>query len=279
LLVVAACTADNPEFDRDVGPTPMQGTDGDGGSSSTSPSSGLVTTDSAGSTSPAGTSGDSVDPGSSGEASEGTSGSDLPGNGCAQNEDAGFKIMVRVSGQDPMEPDCTPFDLFGSVSVHPDGGGLQIADCEGSCECEEPVVLYTIHFGDAGVVPDTFGGCRRVFVWADDGGGAMPCEWTGFSIEPMGGPPLVVGSNRLEVDLPSFESPQLVEGEECGEQGCEDGIPHPGSYALSIDGTPVWPDDEPLEVTLSEGQYAFDNRMSHIREDCFPMVSWRAEAR
>lgn len=279
LLVVAACTADNPDFDQDVGPTPMQGTEGDEGSSSSSPSSGLVTTDSAGSTSPAGTSGDSVDPGSSGEASEGTGNFDVPGNTCAQNEDASFKIDVRVSGEEPMDPDCTPFDLFGSVSVLPDGSGLQISDCGGKCDCAEPVVMYTVHFGEAGVVPEVFGGCRRVFVWADDGDGAMACEWAGFSIEMMGGPPLVVGSNRLEVELPAFDSPQYAEGEECGERGCDDGTPHPGSYALEIDGTLVWPDDEPAEVTLGEGQYLFDNRMSHVRGDCREMVSWRAEAR
>src|SRR5688572_17585740 len=160
----------------------MQGTEGGEGSSSTSTSSGLVTTDSAGSTSPGGTSSDSVDPGSSGEVSGGTGTFDLPGNACSGDDDATFKIEVRVSGQDPMTPDCTPFDLLGIVSVHQDGGGLQITDCGGQCECAEPLAMYTIHFGEEGVVPDTFGGCRRVVVWADDGDGTIACEWAGFSI-------------------------------------------------------------------------------------------------
>ena len=257
----------------------MQGTDGDEGTSSTSPSSGLVTTDSAGSTSPNGTSSDTDDPGTSGEASSGSVVSDVPDDACGGDEDKSFEIEVRVTGQDPTDPDCTPFDLVGAVSVHADGGGLQITDCGGTCECSEPIAMYTIHFGEAGAVPDTFGGCRRVLVWADDSDGATVCEWAGFSIEQVDGPPLVVGSNRLVAGVGRFESPQLAEGEECGERGCDDGVPHPGRYALAIDGTIVWPDDEPVEVNLGEGQYMFDNRMSLIKSDCVERVSWRAEAR
>ena len=125
---------------------------------------------------------------------------------------------------------------------------------------------------------DVYGGCRRVRLWAvPDAAAVLGCSaWSGFSLEPIDGAPFVIGANTLEVEFLDV-AVQLGEGEECGEQGCEDGIAHPGQYALAIDGVQVWPDDEPASVTLDGMPYSFDTRMAHVTEACETYASWRSE--
>jgi hypothetical protein len=155
---------------------------------------------------------------------------------------------------------------------------LQIADCGGECPCAMAVSLFDVGFGEEGAVPDVYGGCRRVVVWSVEGD--LGCEWAGFSIEPEEGPPFVVGSNRLIAGLSALtEGPSFGDGYECGLRGCDDGVPHPGHYALAIDGVEVWPDDPLTEVMLGDAPYLFDNRMSYVTETCEQKVSWWAQIR
>ncbi len=283
LAALASCTSDNPEFDGEAGPVPMRGTDdGDSGVSGTSPSSGLVTTDSASvgeSSSGASTSDDEVGS-SEGPQEESGESTGAPWTECSFDK-APFDIEVANHNGELVEPRCTPLDLVGVVTVRADGSGLDVAVCDGACNCAEPGEIVSVAFGETGVVSDIYGGCRRVRVWATPDPFAVACDpWSGFSLEPVDGAPYVIGSNDLAVELPSLDAfVQLGTGEECSERDCGGGTGKPGKYALAVDGVEVWPEDEPANVTFDGIAYRLDNRSAHVTEECAVRVSWRAELR
>jgi hypothetical protein len=277
LAALGACTSDNPEFDAEAGPVGMKDTEV-GTSGSSSPSSGLVTTDSAGTSATSGGSTSDDLEGSGDTSAETGTPLDVPGAGqCPDDPFAGFEITVSDSAG-ALTPDCATFEQSGYVTVEEGGAELLVDVCDGACPCTLLTTSYVVGLGELGAVPDTHGGCRTVRVWSRQG--ELGCSWVGFSLHLPDGAPLVVGSNQLEADSSTGDvQVDFGKGEECGDGGCSDSIPHPGRYPLSAAGLDVWPDDEPPEVFFGDARYVFDNRMSYVTEACEPNVSWHAVMR
>jgi hypothetical protein len=287
LMLVAACSRENPDFDA----TKAAGEAGSGGSATGSDArpgtdDGAPTSKSTGD--PDGTSGATLaDAGDAtvGPATSETGVADSVGSDadtgsptCATPAPASVGIHVFDTAGQPIPGSCdSPLQLSpGPLAVT--DTGITLTPC-GSCVCPrdpDPLTIELARDVDIPVLPE----CGTAFVWAEPVGANAVCEWVGVAVTTAGqSAPVFVASDSRTVPaaVANGATVGLAPVEECPSRSCED----TGSKALVFFDGDITMDEPPkvLQVAFAAAiEYLVDNRMSYVDDDCFEHVAWTATA-